>query len=506
MSLRFENPDALWGFLAVGLLIAIMFASRRRGRAFSWRRAFLALVGFSACVLGLARPQGGHYATTQRGMRGDLFVAVDISNSMRAEDISPSRLEFATAFVRRLMREVPGLRVAIFPFAGDGYLQMPLSSDQDAAADLVTSLTPSVTTNQGTRFDPSLESLMKAILKTKQSASYEPAPTRVLLLSDGETHEPVGNDILETFRGRSIPIDTVGVGTTDGGPIPGDGALGHTQAPLRDADGRPVRTRLDSKTLLKIADGTGGNYYSARFEEVGRIGGRILQGMEFGKLSTTFKLEKEYFPLLFVIALIAFSLEFVSGRWELWIRALAAAFLLASSPAQAEDAYQTYNDARRLLKDGNFADAAEKFEESAAVTKDPALRKRALYNLGNALVRLQDPTQALHAYQRAYDTNIDQDRLQKELNQNISDNILLARKMKQQQKEQQKGEEGEGEESPGQSPKDPGKPKEFRGQSFDEQQKKRMFDQISSEEQQILQRLQQGKNQKQAVDPKGKPW
>jgi hypothetical protein len=521
MSLRFENPAMLWALIVVWVLIGLMAVQAKRKGTLSWRRFLVALLGFCACVAGLARPQGGHYSTSQKGMRGDLFIAIDISNSMRVQDISPSRLEFATAFVRRLLRQTPGLRVALFPFAGDGYLQMPLSSDQDAAADLVGSLTPSITTNQGTNFDAGLGTLFQAIQKEKQATAAETSPVRVLLLSDGESHEPVGSAVLEKFRSRSIPIDTVGVGTSEGGMIPLESRSGFGLEPLRDSEGKPVRSKIDPKSLRAISEGTGGNYYGPRFEEVDRIAGRIMQGMEFGKLTTTFKLETEFYPLLFLAALLIFSTEFLFGRWEYLIRSWVLVALLMGGRASALDSqverklgqdpirrpYNAYNQGVALDKSGRVSEAAELFTESAVATKDPELRKRALYNLGNVLVKLQDPTQALAAYQRAYDTDAGDGKSNQTLNHDISQNMLLAKQMKlKQQQQQEQQQDGEGEGDSDQPPPDPGKAKQFTGQTFDESQKKRMYDLVKSEEQQVMQRLQQGKNSKNPVDPKGKPW
>lgn len=519
MSLRFETPEAFWATIGIAILVVLMWRGRRFPGTFSWRRFFILPLGFLCCILGLARPQGGHYATTQRGLHGDLFIALDISNSMRAEDISPSRLGFATAFISRLLREVPGLRVAIFPFAANGYLQMPLSADQDAASDLVSSLTTSATTNQGTNFDASLTTLLTLIQKETAAVRSDHAPTRVLLLSDGETHESVGSGILEKFRARNIPIDTVGVATTQGGTIPIETRGGFGKDSLRDSNGRPVHSRLETASLRKISDVTGGNYYAARFEETGQIANRILQGMEFGKLTTSFQLETEYFPWLFLIALGIFSVEFFFGGWHYLIRSWVFFFLLFGQAAHAWDAdveqklkqagrnrpYTAYNEALRLSDQGNLAEAAELFQESAATTRDSDLRKKALYDLGNTLVKLQDPVQALNAYQNAYDTEANKPKTQKELNDSISKNILLAKKLKTKQKQEQKDQkEGDGEGDQPQEPRDPGKSKQFKGQSFDESQKKKMFDMIKAEEQQVLQRM-QDKN-RQSPDPKGKQW
>lgn len=510
MLFRLEHPEALWAFLPLLVLLVIMRAGHRK-KEFSWRRWFFTLTAFSACVLGLARPQGGGYSTSSRGSRGDLYLALDVSHSMIAEDLSPSRLGFSTAFVLQLLRELPGIRVAVFPFAADGYLQMPLSIDADAVTDLLSALDPSLTTSQGTNFAISLDTLLTAITKATQAPGYEPAPTRVLLLSDGESHVGLDRSVLDRFRRMSIPIDTVGVATAQGALI----ALDADMVTMQNS--ATVRTVLNEKMLREISERTGGNYHAPRFDEIPRVASQVLRGMELGKLKVAFKVETEFYPALFLMALILFSIELLYGRWQYLIRAGVTALLFLATTAQALDPdieknlgtspelrpYRAYNEGIRLAKEGKTAEAAELFRESALETRNPELKKQALYNLGNAFLKMQDPVQALNSYQRAYDTKAPTRTMEEKLNRDISENILLARQIeKQQAQQQQEGGEGEGD-SDGQ-PKDPGKPKQFQPDKFDEKQKKRMFDLVSSEEQQVLQRL-MGKDQK-AVDPKGRPW
>jgi tetratricopeptide (TPR) repeat protein len=177
------------------------------------------------------------------------------------------------------------------------------------------------------------------------------------------------------------------------------------------------------------------------------------------------------------------------------------------SRAGKNRAYAAYNEAELLAESGKLDEAGELFQEAAATTKNAELRKKALYNLGNTLLRLQDPVQALNTYQQAYDTTASSEKTQKALNTFISENMVLAKKLKQKQQEEQKdqqegdGEEGEEEKKPA---PDPGKPKQFQDQSFGESQKKKMFDLVAGEEQQALQRL-QNKKQK-TPSPKGKTW
>jgi Ca-activated chloride channel family protein len=525
MLLRYENPQALWGLLGVALLWSLMLWQRRRyPGTMSVRRFLFAGLGLTLCVLALARPQTGHYQAVQRSRMGNLFLALDVSRSMLAEDVSPSRLGFTMAFTRRLLETMPGVRVALFPFAADGYLQMPLSTDMMAASDLISSLNPSMVTDQGTDFNTVLDTLMETINHMQARAREEGAewaPTQVLLISDGETHRPVDDSVARRFRAEHIPIFTVGVGTTDGAFIPVEARFGSGRENLRDREGRTVRTKMDPDSLRKISRLSDGDYFPSRFEEVYPLAARLTQSMQIGKLTASFKAEKELFPILLVLAVICFAIELAGGRWEYLLRALLPLALLAagahgssawalSDDVQAEldragsrRGVEAYNLGVDRLKKGALTDAAELFQESVSATRDNRVRKQALYNLGNTLMRMSDPTQALQVYQLALDTRTGDAKFEADANGRISDNIVLAVQEEQKMRQQQGQSEGQGD--PKDSGQDPHGPEKYQPQQFDEAQKQRMFDLVSGEEQQILQR-QQGHGSKKPISVNGKEW
>jgi tetratricopeptide (TPR) repeat protein len=165
---------------------------------------------------------------------------------------------------------------------------------------------------------------------------------------------------------------------------------------------------------------------------------------------------------------------------------------------------EAYNLGVQQLGRGALGDAAELFQESVSQTKDSRVRKQALYNLGNVLMRMSDPTQALQVYQMALDTRTGDAKFEADANQRISDNIVLAVQTEQKMRQQQGQSEGQGDPKDGAA--DPHGPQEkYQAQQFDEAQKQRMFDLVSGEEQQILQR-QQGKNSKKPTSATGKEW
>ncbi len=506
MSYRLENPAALWLLIALMPLMFLAWRGRAQKGRFGLPYAFFTLLGFTCCVVALARPQGGRYSTTQRALKGDLYLAVDVSNSMRAQDLSPSRLEFAALFGQKVLSQIPGVRVALFPFAADGYLQMPVSLDHEAVSDLLLSLSPSFTTNQGTDFGTSLATLLTTI---QRKNAIETAPARVLLFSDGETHDSLSDSVLSKYRSLQIPIDTVGVGSAQGASIPMPDRSGFGMESLRDSSGKKVLTKLVPDSLVKMSQATGGNYYQPKLAESGAIAQRILQGMAFGKLQTTFKLEREYFPALFIAGLSFLSATFLMGQWHLFVRCLLMALTFASHIASAKSpsvGFDQYNAALRLVEEGKQQEAADLFHESASQATHDELKKKALYNLGNTLLRLQDPAQAVSAYQRAYDIALTNKQTEKALNDSLSNNILVARKQQQEQEAQQKEQqEGEGEGDKPKAASDPGKAKSFEGQTFSESQKKRLFEAVSNEEQQILQKL-QNRNSKPSKEMRAQQW
>lgn len=520
MSLQFENIVALWGLVAVFLLGAVMLRNRfLRPASFSWRRLAIAMAGFGLCVVGLARPQLGHQVTQKRGMKGNLFIALDISRSMLAQDITPSRLGFAVAFATKMLQQLSGIKVAIFPFAMDGYMMMPLTTDMTVAIDMLSSLAPGMTTNQGTDITATLEQLFQQIMKMEDVARERGddwAPSQVLLLSDGESHYPLKASAIDLYRSRRIPIFTVAVGTAAGASIP---ISSYARADgLRDPAGRNVITKANPELMQRISKLSGGDYFPPLLDEANRVVARITQTMQMGKLTSSFKVDMEYYPVLFLLALVLFAIEFGFGRWQYAIRSLLVLAILAgATPLKAEDeikdpdrrAVELYNDA--LKQSGrNVNKAIELFQEAASLTKDKELKKKALYNLGNAYFRTMDPGQAVQAYQQARDIVSGRRKFDEDANQRISDNIALAVKLEEQMKQMAKDrqkQEGQGQGEDKQQANDPkGPQKDYQPQLFDEKQKQRMFDLMAGEEQQIMQRLMSEKSRRTQTRNSDKPW
>lgn len=520
MEFRLENPTALWGLILVLCYLGVCFWKRKHLRdSFLWRRTLLNSLALSFCLLGLSRPQGGESVSTQVAERANLFLAIDISQSMLAQDVSPSRMRFAIEFSQRLLDQLQQIKIALYPFALDGYIQMPLSTDFQAAKDLLASMSPSMATGQGTDLGAVLSNLLNQIQRSERVAKErgsEWVRPQVLLISDGETHIPFPDSVAQTFRNMGIPIFTVCTGNKKDIPIPLENKFGGSSF-LKDPEGKTVLTRANPELLQKIAEVTGGTFFKDSFQEVPKLVNRLNQSLQIGKLSTAFHLSREFYPFCFTLAFLFLLVEFSFSRWDFAIRSLILPLLLlipvqsyASEPLENESsAIEYFNQGVKAYNDQNLREAADQLEKSIFTSLEPSTRKKALFNLGNVYFKMGEMEQAIQAYQQSLDTKTSSSDFDKETNQKISDNLALSvRKMAMEQKKKSnepKQGEGEGEGKNEGKGSDPKGPKKFQDEGLSDEAKRKVFDHISEEERQTLKRLAEDKNKK-SSDRNMKPW
>ena len=207
----------------------------------------LAFAAGVVAVTNLRKP-GDADSISRKGI--DVVVALDISKSMYAADIQPSRLERAKQMIVKLMDEMPDDRIGLVLFAGRAYLQMPLTTDHGAAKLFVTSASPGSIANQGTVIADALQMSSKAFnAKERRFKS-------VILISDGEDHDANALKKADELAEQGVMINTVGVGSPEGSQII-DPATGENK---KDATGNVVITRLNEDELKQIAEKTNGVY------------------------------------------------------------------------------------------------------------------------------------------------------------------------------------------------------------------------------------------------------
>lgn len=275
---RFANIELLYLLLAVpamAVLFELMIRKRgqmmaRFGSAMAVKRLapevsvarlrvkfWLFAVAFALLVVAAARPQMGSKLREVEREGVEIMVALDVSNSMLASDFSPNRLERTKYAVSRVIEGLSEERIGVVVFAGDAYVQLPITSDYLTARNFVERISPTQVTKQGTAIGAALD------LATSAFSSDSEGSRVVILVTDGENHEDDALKAAERAAERGVKVYTIGIGTPEGAPINIDGDF------IRDSEGEIVVSKLDETTLQKIAATTEGAYIRATSASVG---------------------------------------------------------------------------------------------------------------------------------------------------------------------------------------------------------------------------------------------
>ncbi|HET9450792.1 MAG TPA: VWA domain-containing protein [Aggregicoccus sp.] len=277
--------------LALGAL-ALVMALRRRARlarvlperhaerlapGVSRRRPALqgSLHGLGLCLLGLAlaQPQCGSKSEVVKKRGIDVVVALDASKSMLARDVAPSRLERAKLELTTLLDELKGDRVGLVVFAGEAFVQSPLTSDYAAAKLFLGAVEPEQMPQGGSNIGAALR-LSKQVLEGADRGAKERV---VVLLSDGEDLFGEVDDAARELADAGIQVLTVGVGSEAGEPIPLTNRRGEFVDYQKDRSGQTVITRLDRAGLSAIAEATGGAFF---YQQRGVAMAQVLERIE----------------------------------------------------------------------------------------------------------------------------------------------------------------------------------------------------------------------------------
>ena len=303
LALRFRQ-QALDQFGETHLVEKLAASVSRRARL---AKGLLTLVAIWALVTALARPQFGTRVELVRREGQDIVVALDLSNSMLAEDMAPNRLERAKLAVARLISRLEGDRIGLVAFAGDAFVQCPLTHDYGAATMFLNAMEPRIVPVQGTDLGAALSVSIDAF-------DADVREHRVLIvITDGEDHEGDIDVAVSRATDEGISVYTVGIGSVDGVPIPEYDAGGQRRGFLRDSDGNVVTTRLDQETLQRIAATTGGEYFhatargaelNALAENIVAVGGREVEDQQVTQF-------EEQFQIFLGLALVLLLVEFL---------------------------------------------------------------------------------------------------------------------------------------------------------------------------------------------------
>jgi Ca-activated chloride channel homolog len=272
---RFEHPQHLWALLFLPLaMLSFQLLKRQRAtqlKQFStekmWtylfdfqedtrrlRQFILLLSALLFLIVGWANPQWGERKEDVNSSKSDVFIALDISLSMYCNDVSPNRLERAKLLATELTETLKGDRIGLILFAGNAYLQMPLTADAPSAQLFINAANPDQAPSQGTAIGEAIALSEKAIPAENKHGKA------LIILSDGEDQEEDALETAKTAHDNGLVICTVGVGTAQGGYIPQTYA-GQSGVKM-DENGQPVRTKINEEMLQSIASTGDGKYYN----------------------------------------------------------------------------------------------------------------------------------------------------------------------------------------------------------------------------------------------------
>ena len=282
-SFQWREPDMLWGMLGGPVLLLLFLIDLAwRNRALSrfarsdtrsrmvpavstgrpLMRFLLVRHGLAFVVIALAAPQLGSHQVLVKSKGVDLMVAVDVSNSMACEDLKPSRMEVTRRALEQLIDRSHGDRIGLIVFAGDAFVQLPITTDRSAAKLFLSTIGPGSVGTQGTAIGAAIDLAAQSF--DKESA----AGKAIIVITDGENHEDDALGAAKRAAAEGIVVHTVGMGTPDGGPIPIRHA-GHLQGFRKDQNDNTVVSRLDEVMLRSIASEGGGAYVRATQSSTG---------------------------------------------------------------------------------------------------------------------------------------------------------------------------------------------------------------------------------------------
>jgi Ca-activated chloride channel family protein len=283
-------------------LLALSSALPLEGRRFLRPALILATLGLG--LLALARPQRGSRTTATRTGGHDVLFLLDLSRSMNAQDVAPSRLDAAKRAARLIARAEPDDRLGLAVFGGSAFLTLPLTVDHSAFGEFLDGAATIDLPDAGTDVGAAVAAAVQALLRDGAAGSRA-----VVLLSDGEDLAGAVDSVLPSLGHAGVPVFTIGFGTTAGGPIPLRRA-GRDVGSLHDASGAAVVTRLDVATLRAVAAASGGSYVrwtnDAAVGETTRDLGRLESRTVTSRASAPLP---EWFQWPLALAFVALILE-----------------------------------------------------------------------------------------------------------------------------------------------------------------------------------------------------
>jgi Ca-activated chloride channel family protein len=323
---RFANPDLLYLLLLLPVMVLLFIVNEIRKRRALRRFGNPLLVGtlvpemsksrplvkfiiqslaITAGVIMLARPQFGSKLEDVKKQGVEVIIALDVSNSMLAEDIQPNRLTRAKQAISRLVDNLDNDKIGLIVFAGDAYTQIPVTTDYISAKMFLSAISPEMVPKQGTAIGAAIN------LGVKSFSPGEDKSKAMIIITDGENHEDNPVASAEEAAKAGIVIHTIGIGSNEGVPVPL--TVNGRKDFLKDADGNTVITKLDEDILKKIAMSGNGSFVRASNSNIGldEIFGEIKKMKKQELESTMYTEYNDQFQIFAALIIFLLIMDFI---------------------------------------------------------------------------------------------------------------------------------------------------------------------------------------------------
>ena len=419
---RFEDPIYLWLLVLIPILALVRFVSYRNQKKrlhkfgepqllknlmpdvsrfrpsvkFWVLQAALALL-----ILMLARPQMGTKISHEKRTGIETIIALDISNSIRAEDIVPSRLDRSKMMIENLVDHFTNDKIGLIVFAGDAFVQLPITSDYVSAKMFVSSIDPSMMATQGTDIAAAID------MATNSFTQEEGIGKAIIVITDGEDHEGGALQAAEAARKKGMCVFVLGVGSAQGAPIPIPGTGDY----MKDNTGNTVMSALNEDMCRQVAQAGGGAYIHVENNSAAqqRLDNELDKLAKKETSTTVYSDYDEQFQAFGILALLLLILEIciLDRRNPLLKRisffgtrkSVVTIFLLmitVSTFAQTDRQY--LRQGNKQFNAGDYANAEVSYRK--ALEKNPR-NPQAIYNLGNALMAQKKDSASIEQFQNA---------------------------------------------------------------------------------------------------------
>lgn len=362
---------------------------------------WMLLAAMALIIVMMARPQMGTRISHEKRTGIESIIAMDISNSMLAEDVTPSRLDRTKMMVENLVDNFTDDKIGLIVFAGDAFVQLPITSDYVSAKMFLSEIEPSLIATQGTDIATAIN--MAANSFTQQQGVGK----AIIVITDGEDHEGGALEAAKAAKKKGMRVYVLGVGSDKGAPIP----LGNGDY-MKDRTGNTVMTKLNEEMCRQIAEAGGGAYIHVdnNTNAQRQLDNELAKLSKKEMQSTIYSDYDEQFQAFGIIAIILLILEIcilesknpiarrlnIFGRKQRTTTLIVALLVASASFAQNDRRYITQGN--KLFRSGQFDKAEVAYRK--AIEKNPR-NPQAHYNLGNSLMAQKKDSAAVQSFQKS---------------------------------------------------------------------------------------------------------